>query len=81
VNILHISPHHLTDVAAAVADAYQTASVTRLTRLHVFCKYIHRVGQKSKLLILSEYVDKTEKAGLRPRAIRSTSVSYLFINF
>jgi len=25
--------------------------------------YVYRVGQKSKLLILSEYVNKTEKIG------------------
>jgi len=37
--------------------------ITRLSSLLVGCTYMYRMGQESKLLILSEYVDKTEKTG------------------
>jgi len=49
-------------------DALQSATLARLAAPLAACvqqysSVMYRVGQKSKLLILSEYVDKTEKTG------------------
>jgi len=62
--------HGQTERHRAVAYAYRASIASRCKNLGNTCKVellrrltVYRVGQKSELLILSEYVNKTEKIG------------------